>query len=175
LRFNAARSGDQSEEWEALEVTSSKMKRVASEEPDMTRAYAYWAPAAAGVIAVIGSLSTAMAGSFDGNWGVSVSCAATGDGAKSYNWQFPATIRNGVVQGQYRTPGAIPSGTLTGRVAESGDGSLQMRGIAGDSEYTVGRKGGVPFRYTVRAHFNGGSGSGNRVELRSCNLSFSRS
>ena len=141
----------------------------------MSRSCTYWKTYAAAIIALLVSLSSAMAGSFDGNWGVSIACAATSDGAKSYSWQFPATIKNGVVSGQYRSPGATPSGTLTGRVSENGDGSLQMRGIAGDSEYTVGRKGGVPFRYTVRAHFSGGSGSGNRVEQRSCSMSLSRS
>jgi hypothetical protein len=131
-----------------------------------------------GVVAIAMTLCTggaAFAGSFDGSWSVAISCAATSDGAKPYNWKFPATVKNGVIHGQYKTPGETPSGTLTGQITDSGDGSLQMVGIAGDSDYTVGRIGGVHFRYSVKAHFNGGSGSGERQERRSCNLSFSRS
>ena len=118
---------------------------------------------------------TALAGPFDGGWSVAISCAATSDGAKPYNWKFPATVKNGLIHGQYNAVGETPSGTLTGHITDSGDGSLQMVGIAGDSDYTVGRIGGVHFRYSVKAHFNGGSGSGERQERRSCNLSFSRS
>jgi hypothetical protein len=117
----------------------------------------------------------AFAGAFDGNWSVAISCAATSDGAKPYSWSFPATVKNGAIHGQHNNPGETPSGTLTGRIADNGDGLLQMAGIAGDSDHTVGRIGGVHFRYSVKAHFNGGSGSGERQERRSCSLSFSRS
>jgi len=117
-----------------------------------------------------------MAGSFDGNWNVLIACAGTNEGIKSYNWQFPATIKNGVVHGQYKTPGVAPSGTLTGQVRDDGTGSLRVQGITGDPDYSVKRvNGGLPFHYTARAHFSGQSGTAERVELRSCNLSFSRS
>src|ERR1700686_4924255 len=109
----------------------------------------------------------ALAGSFDGSWSVAISCAATSDGAKPYNWKFPATVNNGIIHGQYKTSGETPSGTLTGQITDSGDGSLQMVGIAGDSDYTVGRIGGVRFRYSVKAHFSGGSGSGGGPRSRS--------
>jgi len=106
-----------------------------------------------GVIAIAITVCTggaAFAGPFDGSWNVAISCAATSDGAMPYNWRFPATVKNGVIHGQHNTPGETPSGTLTGRIADNGDGLLQMVGIAGDSDYTVGRIGGVHFRYSVK-------------------------
>jgi hypothetical protein len=131
-----------------------------------------------GVLAMAMTVCTdraAYAGTFDGNWNVAISCAATSDGAKPFNWRFPATVQNGVIHGQYNALGETPSGTLSGKITDSGDGSLEMVGIAGDSVYTVGRIGGVHFSYSVKAHFDGGSGSGERQERRSCSLSFSRS
>ena len=54
---------------------------------------------------------TALAGPFDGGWSVPISCAATSDGTKPYNWQFPATVKNGTIHGQYNAVGKTPSGT----------------------------------------------------------------
>ena len=129
----------------------------------------------AAIIVVASSVSGLAASPFDGRWNVVVSCGAAPDGAKGYRWQFPATVKDGVLRGQFRTPGASPSGTLSGRVDASGDALLTMTGRTGDPDYAIARvAGGSPIHYTVRAHLAANSGSGERQEARSCQIGFSR-
>jgi hypothetical protein len=129
-------------------------------------------------ITALGSASTAQAqgGAFDGSWDVVVVCANAPDGARGYTWQFPAQVRNGLLSGQFHQPGNIPSGTLSGQIQANGDAVLKMVGLTGSPEHTLGRlPSGMPFGYTVTAHFAGDSGSGKRNELRACSLSFTKS
>ena len=112
---------------------------------------------------------------FDGRWSVAVSCETAPDGASGYRWTFPASVSGGVMRGQYNTPGQSPSATLGGSIAASGAATLTVRGITGVPEYAVGRvRAGTPFRYTVKAQFDANSGAGERLELRRCTLSFSK-
>jgi hypothetical protein len=129
-------------------------------------------------MAALGSAATAQAqgGPFDGDWNVVIVCANAPDGARGYTWQFPAQVRDGLLSGQFHQPGAIPSGTLSGQIQSNGDAFLKMVGLTGSPEHVLGHlPSGMPFGYTVTAHFAGGSGSGKRNELRSCMLTFSKS
>jgi hypothetical protein len=113
---------------------------------------------------------------FDGSWNVVVVCGNAPDGARGYTWQFPAQVRDGSLLGQYRQPGNIPSGTLSGSIQANGDAFLKMVGLTGSPEHTLAHMpSGMPFGYTVTAHFTGDSGSGKRNELRACALTFTKS
>lgn len=115
-------------------------------------------------------------GDFDGSWNVVIVCANAPDGARGYTWRFPAMVHDGSLIGQYHQIGQIPSGTLSGQIQANGDAFLKMVGITGNPANNLGHlPSGMPFGYTATAHFAGGSGSGKRDQLRSCNLSFSKS
>lgn len=112
---------------------------------------------------------------FDGNWDVVVYCARAPDGAGAYRWHFQVQVRDGSLLGQYNQPGANASGTLSGQIQPDGNALLKMAGRTGRTEYTVGHvQPGTPFHYTATAHFEARSGSGQRNELRSCSLSFTK-
>jgi hypothetical protein len=113
--------------------------------------------------------------SFDGTWGVRLHCGRAPDGALGYNWAFSAQVTGGNLEGHYRPPGAIPSGTLTGHIDAGGDALLTMQGLTSNPEYSISRVDpGSPIHYTVKAHFGGDHGSGQRVEGRPCELDFTR-
>ncbi len=114
-------------------------------------------------------------GIFDGAWNVTVVCKQAPDGALPYTWSFTAAVRTGMLMGNYRAPGTIPSGTLSGQIDAAGNAILSMRGLTGKPDYSVDRvHPGSPFAYTVTAHFTVGHGSGRRNELRECSLDFDK-
>jgi hypothetical protein len=114
-------------------------------------------------------------GPFDGSWAVIVTCVQAPDGAKGYNWQFPAQVRDGSLVGQYNQPGNIPSGTLSGQIGPTGEAHLTMNGLAGDPDYNLSRvRAGSPIHYTTTAQFSARSGTGKRDQARSCDLTFSK-
>jgi len=129
------------------------------------------------VTGIIITLPAAANGSetFDGSWNVVIDCPPTANAVKAYQWSFPAQVQNGTLTGQYNTIGATPSGTLTGHIKPNGAAVLLMTGITGDSRHNLGRvSAGLPFRYTVNAHFTASAGSGRRNSGRDCSFTFSR-
>jgi hypothetical protein len=110
---------------------------------------------------------------FDGIWAVTVICETAPDGAKGYTWMFRADVHDGALLGHYNSPGAVPSGTLSGQINSDGSGVFVMRGLTGDRIATVGRLNpGSPFSYTANVHFDHAHGTGKRNELRACALNF---
>jgi hypothetical protein len=137
------------------------------------------AAAAAIMIANLASVTTpapaAAAQPFDGSWQVVIDCTPTPDGARGYRWRFDAQVRDGSLLGQFHEPGTNASGTLSGIIRPNGDALLRMNGNTGSPQYSVGQVAvGTPFHYTVTAHFAATSGSGQRNELRQCDLTFTR-
>ena len=132
------------------------------------------------ILAVLGSAATppapaSAAQPFDGSWQVVIDCAPTPDGARPYRWRFEAQVREGSLLGQFHEPGTNSSGTLSGIIRPNGDALLRMNGNTGSPQYSVGQVAvGTPFHYTVTAHFAATSGSGQRNELRQCDLTFTR-
>ena len=124
-------------------------------------------------LAFSGDAAAAGPARFDGDWATTVICAVAHDGAKGYRWQFVSHIHGNALIGQFGVLGAVNSGTLTGRIKPNGDAELQMKGLTGNSDYTLGRLSpGARFIYTADVHFEGSGGNGHRNEARECSLDF---
>ena len=134
--------------------------------------------ASVGVVCCLLTSSSAFAASpFDGTWAVSETCPPTAQDVRGYAWTYAAIIRNGSLSAQYQAPseggGSI---RLQGRVAPDGSAMLNAAGVVGQAEYAVGHvRHGTPYHFHVQATFNGTSGSGQRVEQRQCDFTFTRS
>ena len=64
---------------------------------------------------------------------------------------------------------------ITLRSLEAKSARLRVLGITGDARYSLDKRAqGSPYTYTVKAQFDDRQGSGQRLEERACELSFSR-
>ena len=112
-------------------------------------------------------------GAFDGLWNVTVACSDVGD-VKGYHWHFPARVRSGELSGRIDNPDTS-WGALSGKIENDGTARLTMVGNTGDPVYSIAHvKVGSAINYHVNAHFDAQSGSGKRVELRPCDLTFTK-
>ncbi len=111
---------------------------------------------------------------FDGLWNVEVDCPDAGD-VLGYNWRFPADVSGGVLSGHYQSPTNEAKGDLSGRIRPDGEALLTLVGRTGPVPQAIGHvRSGTPFRYTVNAHFDARSGSGQRNQRRACMLTFTK-
>jgi hypothetical protein len=115
------------------------------------------------------------AGAFDGDWSVSLTCAPTSDGAFSYNYQFPAQVRDGVLHGEHgkqNTPGWL---ALDGKIEADGSAMLRANGLSNSPAFAVGHEDrATPYSYDVSAHFDATSGTGQRLTARRCDFVFAK-
>ncbi len=110
---------------------------------------------------------------YDGTWNVTVVCPTHTDGALGYKLDFVAHVKDGFVRGEQGTEGSSGWLRLQGPIQPDGSARLYARGITGDPKYNVaGVAKGAPYAYTVAARFEGSRGTGRRLELRACDLSF---
>ena len=113
-------------------------------------------------------------GNFDGTWDVTVTCANQGS-VLGYTRYLTATVADGVLRAEDQSTGKSNWLSMQGEIAKDGKAKLNVRGLTGDSKFSVGQiKAGSEYRYTVDAQFDGARGSGKRNEVRVCNLTFAR-
>jgi hypothetical protein len=113
------------------------------------------------------------AGPYDGVWAVTLTCAQAPDGAYGYTFRFNAEITDSVLHGEHGTRDAGGWLTLDGPIPADGHAMLDARGLTGSPAYTVGQvKRLTPYAYTLDAHFDAHSGSGERVQVRRCDAVF---
>lgn len=110
----------------------------------------------------------AEAGSFDGNWAVTLNTPEykdpTGVVSLAYTFQFNATVTNGELRGEHGVKGQPAWLEITGRIGADGSAMLHAQGITGRPQYNLAHvKTGRPYEYEVKAHFAGGKGTGNRI------------
>ena len=121
---------------------------------------------------------SASATRFDGVWDTTVTCSdvnENGNRVKGYVLQFPVEVKDGNVHGLYGTDNAPTRLKLEGRIESDGSARLVARGLTGDPDYSLGRvQRSSPYVYSVKAHFEETRGSGQRVELRPCQLTFAK-
>lgn len=99
-----------------------------------------------------------------------------GAGARGYTFRFLATIRDGVLAAQFRSPGASPSLRYAGTLDAQGRGEIRANGLTGpDTRYNVDRTvGGKPYGYRMKMEFHGNEGHATRLDLRPCEATFVR-
>jgi len=118
---------------------------------------------------------TTATAAFDGAWKVTIRCEAYGKATEGYAVDFVAGVRDGYLHGGRGILGTPGSLRMEGAIAADGSARLGVRGRSGDPKYEM--KGvippGSPYRYEVRARFEGSSGTGTRAE-RPCDVRFSR-
>jgi hypothetical protein len=123
---------------------------------------------------LLASISSANeAQKFDGKWLTTVSCANYRD-ALGYSYQFVSTVQGGVFHGVHGTEGEPGSLVIDGTIPPDGKASLYAKGRTGSPQYVPGHDTpkGTEYGYNIDAHFEGSTGSGTRVEGRSCTLKF---
>lgn len=122
--------------------------------------------------------SAAAAGSrFDGDWLVTMACPSNTEdsAARGYKRQFAARIKDGVVTGEDGTQGAPGSLRIGGSIGADGSALLAARGRTGNPEYAVDHPpSSSPYSFRIEARFDGGHGTGKRVEARVCTFAFER-
>ena len=115
------------------------------------------------------------AGRFDGTWNVTIDCPKHSDGALGYVYELVAQVRDGVLRGEQGTEGSPGSLKLQGEIQPDGSARLDARGLTGDPKYNVKSvSSGFPYSYQVAARFEGSRGTGRRLQLRACDLTFTR-
>jgi len=114
-------------------------------------------------------------GPFDGRWSIDLQCPPSSDGALPFSWRFGGLVQNGALRAEHGQAGRAAYLLLSGRISPAGDASLVAQGITGTKGYNVrGASAGVPYTYSVPAHFSGNSGEGYWVGVRRCEFSFAR-
>jgi uncharacterized caspase-like protein len=111
---------------------------------------------------------------FDGNWDVVVVCSSD-RAALGYNFSLSGTVKDGVLHAERLTPGTPGWMVIDGSIAADGSSTLSAHGLTNQPVYTENReRPGSNYAYTVNAHFDRTRGSGKRIELRPCDLTFAK-
>jgi len=111
---------------------------------------------------------------FDGAWDTVLSCENTA-GAQGYSFKFASVVKDGALHAEKGTKGKPGWLQLDGKVLTDGSAKIYANGLVGASEVAVGqRPAGTEYGYHIEAKFSGDSGSGKRVEGRSCSVTFER-
>jgi len=111
---------------------------------------------------------------FDGEWDTVLSCPNSG-AALGYSFEFPSSIKEGVLHGEKGTQGQPGWLQLDGPISPDGRASLYANGLVGAAEMAVGhRPPGTPYGYHLDVQFNDNAGKGQRVEGRPCTVTFTK-
>jgi hypothetical protein len=117
---------------------------------------------------------TSGAGGFDGSWGVYMACPRTTDAAPYFK-QFAASVKGGVMHGEFGVAGKSASMALDGTIRPDGSATLDAHGLTGPTQYNIRQAPeGMPFHNVVTAHFEGARGTGTWVTTRTCSFIFTR-
>ena len=151
-----------------------------SQQPDRATRRALQAAVGAAVIAMMILIAAAARSDsnsrrFDGIWTTILSCSNS-NGALGYSFEFPATVKDGVLHAEKGTRGQPGWLQLYGKILDDGSADLYANRIVGAAPFAVGqRPAGTEYGYHVAAQFSATSASGHRVEGRPCSVVFSRS
>ena len=119
--------------------------------------------------------ATASAVRFDGKWNVAIVCAGTPDGALGYKAGLVAQVKDGFLRGDQGVEGNPNWLRLEGQIQSDGSATLSATGLTGDPKYSIkGAAEGSRVGYHVAARFEGSTGTGKRLELRACDLRFTK-
>jgi hypothetical protein len=111
---------------------------------------------------------------FDGSWDVSIACTPD-RAALGYIINLTAVVKDGTLHGEHLTSGTPGWVVLDGKISGDGHATLAARGLTNQPVYTENKaRPGTAYAYTVDAHFDRSRGSGKRIELRPCDLTFAK-
>jgi len=111
---------------------------------------------------------------FDGTWDTILSCVNS-NGALGYSFQFPSTVKEGVLHGEKGTRGQPGWLQIDGKILQDGSANLYAAGLVGAAPFAVGqRPAGTEYGYHIDAKFSDTSGKGARVEGRPCTVTFTK-
>jgi hypothetical protein len=84
-------------------------------------------------------------------------------------------VKDGVLWGESGTEGNASWLRLRGDIQADGSAKLDANGLTGDPKFNVGgARKAMPYAYQVEARFEGSRGTGRRVQLRACDLTFAK-
>jgi len=122
----------------------------------------------------VGAGADDSAARFDGDWATVVACAMAA-GAVAYSYEFSSSVKNGVLHGEHGIKGAPGWLRLDGQIQPDGSASIAAHGLVGKERAAVGElPPGAPYHYNIVASFSENSGTGHRVNVRRCTVTFSR-
>ncbi|WP_343671672.1 hypothetical protein [Paraburkholderia heleia] len=127
------------------------------------RCIALCAGFAAGISATHG------AGTFDGDWNVTLTCPKGATGTSGYRYQFPAEIQQNILHGEHGERDAGGWLMLDGKLEPDGSATLVAQGLSDASPHANTRS---TYSYEVSAQFDASSGSGSRTTARKCDFVF---
>ena len=120
-----------------------------------------------------GTSAAHAAGSFDGDWNVTLTCPKGAVGTSGYRYQFPVEIQENVLHGEHGERNAGGWLTLDGKLEPDGSATLVAQGLTPSTSHGMRRANTkAPYTYEVSAQFDATSGSGSRTTARKCDLVF---
>ena len=130
-------------------------------------------------LALVGaSAAQAQQSRFDGAWNVTMTCPAhnaADDDAKGYTHRFAADVQKGHIRGTHGKEGEPGWHFLHGKINEDGSARLRLDGIVNNPKYAINdAERGKEYSYRVKAQFEAGSGTGQRLTGRTCDFKFTR-
>lgn len=128
------------------------------------------------LFAILATVQSAhAANTFDGTWSTIFICPATPDGTKGYARNMLAQVRNGVLHAEIGIQGQAGYLALDGAIQPNGNAILTGQGLTSSPDYAVGRPSPTtPYKFQLQSRFTPTQGTGNRVETRRCNVTFTR-
>jgi len=112
------------------------------------------------------------AASYDGIWNTNLTCSTTA-GALGYAYQFPSTVKDGVLRGERGVPSAPGWLQIDGTIQPDGKSRIHAQGLVGQQQHALGqRPAGTPYAYQIEANFTAKEGHGKRVKSRPCEITF---
>ncbi|MBV8212316.1 MAG: hypothetical protein JOZ08_03720 [Verrucomicrobia bacterium] len=128
--------------------------------------------------------STGGSSKFDGSWTVTANFHRykdpTGPVASAFIIQFPATVTNGVLSGEWKARNGAWM-TLSGKIGADGMAVLHVNGLTSTAleyhlkDHVTGEshaRAGHPIAFDVKAQFSGQRGSGERIGARATDFDF---
>jgi hypothetical protein len=108
---------------------------------------------------------------YDGRWLTRVTCPVSGR-AQSYSIELFGEVKDGAYHGRTGTVGEPGSLVIDGKIVSDGSAALLAKGAVGSTASSGGTAVGTPYLYHVIAQFDPARGTGRRIEVRPCNLTF---
>ncbi len=108
---------------------------------------------------------------FDGTWTTTWRCADM-ERARGYTYEFRGQIKDGVYHAQYGTKGQPSSLELDGKIEPGGAAGFKGAVVVGSPIAGMGAARGTVSPVYAMARFGHASGTGDRINLRPCSLTF---